>query len=153
MRDSVIFSPARFILHNMKGRTQPDPSGRAMANLASLIGLALVWSVVWANLPSWEELLSEQPVVHSPAVVPELDLTIPGVTASRSAGEPHRAGRDTDRRESHSHRASRAKCPEDVQRTCPASLPNEERLQCEALNLKRPSTSCRTPEEQAAQGK
>ncbi len=124
-----------------------------MANLASLIGLALVWSVVWANLPSWEELLSEQPVVHSPAVVPELDLTIPGVAAPHSAGEPDRLGRDADRRASRFHRVAESKCAEDVQQVCPASLPNEERFRCEALNLKRASTPCRTSEEQLAQGK
>lgn len=125
-----------------------------MANLASLIGLALVWSVVWANLPSWEELLSEQPVVHSPAVVPELDLTIPGVPVSRSAGEPNRTGGDADRRVSRVHRVAGAKCAEDVRQTCPASLPNEERLRCEALNLRRASTPCRMREEQGTvQGK
>ncbi|MCP9446623.1 MAG: hypothetical protein NNA22_03500 [Nitrospira sp.] len=121
--------------------------------MASLIGLALVWSVVWANLPSWEELLSEQPVVHSPAVVPELDLTIPGVAASPSAGKPHRVGGNADRRASRFHRVAESKCAEEVRQACPASLPNEERLRCEALNLKRTSTSCRTPEEQPTQGK
>ncbi|MCA1957807.1 MAG: hypothetical protein LDL14_04665 [Nitrospira sp.] len=124
-----------------------------MANLASFIGLALVWSVVWANLPSWEELLSEQPVVHSPAAVPELDLTIPGVTASHTAGEPHRVGGNADRQASRFHRVAESKCAEDMQRVCPASLSNEERLRCEALNLKRASTLCRTSEEQPTQGK
>ncbi|MCP9448716.1 MAG: hypothetical protein NNA21_01470 [Nitrospira sp.] len=124
-----------------------------MANLASLIGLALVWSVVWANLPSWEELLSEQPVVHSPAVVPELDLTIPGVAAPRSTGEHNRVGGNADRRASRFHHVAESKCAEEVQQICPASLPSEERLRCEALNLKRASTPCRTSEEQAARGK
>ncbi|MCP9470339.1 MAG: hypothetical protein NNA31_10115 [Nitrospira sp.] len=121
--------------------------------MASLIGLALVWSVVWANLPSWEELLSEQPVVHSPAVVPELDLTIPGVTAPRSTGEPDRVGGNADRRARRFHRVAESKCAEEVQQVCPASLSNEERLRCEALNLKRISTPCRTPKEQPTHGK
>jgi len=78
----------------MKTEKQAEPSGKFTAIVASTIGLALVWTIVWAHLPSREELLSEEPNLGAPAPppVPELDLTIPGVPSVRPGREPGRTG-------------------------------------------------------------
>jgi len=84
----VIFSAVCSILARMKTEKQAEPSGKFTAIVASTIGLALVWTIVWAHLPSREELLSEEPNLGAPAPppVPELDLTIPGVPSVRPGG-------------------------------------------------------------------
>lgn len=140
MRDSVIFAAPCFILGRMKTTQQPEPPGKFTASLASIVGLALVWSVVWANLPSREELLSEQPNLGTPAPppVPELDLTIPGVPPVRPAGELGRTGGPAL-----SKQLSEVKCDAEVQEVCPASLTEEERRQCAIRSVKQLSVPCR----------
>ena len=103
-------------------------SGTSLAALASVVGLALVWSVVWANVPSWEELLSGQPRVPAAPAVPELDLTIPGVPSrpphapSRLNGEQKGAvGATVSKKMAggvSALRTIRAACAEDVKRVC-----------------------------------
>jgi len=80
----------------MKSAKQVEPSGKSTAILVSVVGLALVWTVIWAHLPSREALLAEQPNLGAPAPppVPELDLTIPGVPSLRPGQESgHTGGR------------------------------------------------------------
>lgn len=135
---------------------QPEPSGKAIASLASLVGLALVWSVVWANLPSREELLSDQPQLRSPAVppVPELDLTIPGVSSARTSPEPAAGVVTAAPRDSRSRQLSEMKCDAEVQEVCPEALTEEERRQCMARTLKRLSVPCRQiAQQRLARGK
>lgn len=93
----MIFSVSCSILARMKPVKQAEPSGKIIALVASTIGLALVWTIVWAHLPSREELLSKEPNLGAPAPppVPELDLTIPGVPSVRPGREPGRTGRPT----------------------------------------------------------
>lgn len=122
MRVSVIFSLPCFILGGMGRAEKQAPSGKALAGVASLIGLALVWSIVWANLPSREELLSEQPAIPAVPAVLELDLSIPGVPAKQIVA---------------------VKCDAEAQRVCPDSLMGAERLQCMAQHLKQLSPPCR----------
>ncbi|MCS6896768.1 MAG: hypothetical protein NZM29_02250 [Nitrospira sp.] len=118
-----------------------------MANLVSLIGLALVWSVVWANLPSREELLSEQAGASSSAATRELDLTIPGVAVTHEGQRPEQAVTAVDSRDHRLHRLSEAECLNKARQACPPSLPDGERLQCEALHLKGLSAACGTHDE------
>lgn len=133
---------------------QPEPPGKLTATLASIVGLVLVWAVVWANLPSREELLSEQPSLGAPVPppVPELDLTIPGVSPVRPAGKPGRAsgpaeskmsGRIAVPYDSQAKLINELKCDAEVQEVCPMSLTDEERRQCMARSKKQLSIPCR----------
>ncbi|MCP9465026.1 MAG: hypothetical protein NNA25_09555 [Nitrospira sp.] len=131
----------------MKRKRQAQPSGKTVANLASLIGLLVVWTVVWANLPSREELLAEHPPDTPPTAMTELDLTIPGVVGShatpnvhRSDGGDHRAGR--------SNHFSEKDCLADSWRTCTDLHSAGDRSRCETLHSNRPSAKCRRLGEQ-----
>src|SRR4051812_23859893 len=115
----------------MKRRSHQASSGRLTATIVSIVGLCLIWGVVWANLPSKNELLSREPqsaAISASPVVPELDLSIPGVP---SGGRISSAPLDKDRLPaiapqgiSNAHRAreiSEVKCEAEVQRRCPDS--------------------------------
>jgi hypothetical protein len=144
MRVSVIFSLPCFILGDMGRAEKQAPSGKAMAGVASLIGLALVWSIVWANLPSREELLLEQPAIPAAPAVPELDLSIPGVPA-KPPGAPAvstTTGGFSVPREIRAKQIAEVKCDAEAQRVCPDSLMGAERLQCMAQHLKQLSQPC-----------
>jgi hypothetical protein len=132
-------------------------SGKSLATLASVVGLALVWSVVWANLPSWDELRSTQPRVPALPAVPELDLTIPGVPAhtfhapGRLDGEgkgmarvtnSKTAGGDVASRTMHAGQVAEVKCAAEVQETCPDALTQEERHQCLERRMSKLSAPC-----------
>jgi len=135
----------------MKTEEKQASSGKAMAGLASLIGLGLVWSIVWANLPSREELLSaHRPVAAAPAV-PELDLSIPGVPAKPL----HMPGRHAESAASKTPGAvfvpgeigakqtAEVTCEAEGQKLCPDSLTGVARQQCLARHLKQLSPPCR----------
>jgi hypothetical protein len=144
MRVSVIFLAPCFILGEMKREEKQAPSGKTMASVASLIGLALVWSIVWANLPSREELLSEQPSIPAAPAVPELDLSIPGVPATPPgppAGSTTTGGFSVPR-EIRAKQIAEVKCDAEAQRVCPDSLMGAARLQCMAQHMKQLSTPC-----------
>jgi hypothetical protein len=145
MRDSVIFAAPCFILIGMKTAKKQEPSGKALAGLASLVGLALVWSIVWANLPSREELLSAQPPVTAAPAVTELDLSIPGVSA-KSPGAPaasNTTGAFSVPREIRAKQIAEVKCEAEGQRLCPDALTGEARQQCMAQRMKQLSAPCR----------
>ena len=132
-------------------------SGKSLATLASVVGLALVWSVVWANLPSWGKLQSVQPRVPTVPAVPELDLTIPGVpsrpspapgrldsegkgfagaTVSKTRGEL--SGTQTIR----VGQVVEMKCAAEAQEACPDTLTQEERHQCLERRMRTFSAPC-----------
>jgi hypothetical protein len=134
-------------------------SGKSLATLASVVGLALVWSVVWANLPSWDELRSTQPRVPALPAVPELDLTIPGVpahtfhTPGRLDGEGKGMARVTNSKTAGGDVASRTKrvgqvaevkCAAEVQESCPDTLTQSERQQCLERRMHTFSAPCQT---------
>ena len=54
---SVIFHPLSPILSEDEKSAAATSSGRVTASVVSIVGLCLVWGVVWANLPSKTELL------------------------------------------------------------------------------------------------
>jgi hypothetical protein len=135
----------------MKSRTQQASSGKLTASVVSIVGLCLVWGMVWANLPSKNELLSSQPhsaVGSKSPVVPELDLAIPGIPSGRKT---HALPVDNDRLPSippqdisNAHRArqiAEVKCEAEVQRRCPGSLPGDAR-QCMEQRMPEFSQPC-----------
>jgi Cysteine rich repeat len=145
----------------MKTTNKQEPSGRATASLVSVVGLVLVWSIVWANLPSKEELLSAQlqPRVEVTPVVPELDLTIPGVSPNQPAstssgegaerpagsGEPAASGTVgglSVQSDARARQIAEVKCEAEVQQFCPDSLTGEDRRRCVAQRMKRLPLTC-----------
>lgn len=137
-----------------------DPSQKSFTVLVTILGLLLTWALIWANLPSKEDLLSP-PSQRAAAVppVPELDLTIPGVPPAKPTGLQTRKGVDAlsggegptsskadgtntipaDRRV---RRTAEVKCDAAVRRSCPDSLTGEDRVRCLEKRMKRLSPSC-----------
>lgn len=145
----------------MKNADKQEPSGKVTASLVSVFGLVIVWGIVWANLPSKDELLSaqQQPLVAVPSVAHELDLTIPGVSASQPTGIPthesaERSGVSGQPATSETRGAfqlpgdartrqiAELKCDAEVQQFCPDSLAGEERRRCVAQRMKRLPLAC-----------
>lgn len=133
-------------------KTTHTPSAEAATNAISVVGLILVWTVIWANFPSKEELFSAQSASSSGEAqrVPELDLTIPGVVnrpAENSAGAADSLSGVTlgglsvprDRR---AKEIAEVKCEAEVQQYCPDSLEGEDRRRCVVQRLKRLDAPC-----------
>lgn len=145
----------------MKTTDKQEPSGKVTASLVSVFGLVLVWGIVWANLPSKDELLSAQRQSRAavPPVVQELDLTIPGVPTTQPTGVPNHEGADrsgesgelaasesrdafqlpTDAR---TRQIAEVKCDAEIQQFCPDSLAGEDRRRCVAQRMKRLPLPC-----------
>lgn len=136
-------------------------SGKVPASLASVLGLILVWGIVWANLPSKDELWSAQSPVHNAVtpVAPELDLTIPGVSGSNPSGatQPDGTSRPMDSggsrpsstiggfsvpTEVRARQIAEVKCDAEVQQYCPDALTEEQRQQCVAQRMKQLPLPC-----------
>lgn len=145
----------------MKTTDKQEPSGKVTASLVSVFGLVLVWGIVWANLPSKDELLSAQP--RPPAavapVVQELDLTIPGVSTARPTGPSNRDGAEEPPgfhelgasettgvvsipSDARARQIAEVKCDAEVQKFCPDSLAGEDRRRCVAQRMKRLPSPC-----------
>ncbi len=145
----------------MKTTKKSEPTGKVTASLVSLGGLILVWSIVWANLPSKQELLStgvEANGLVTPAV-PVLDLTIPGVRpypqsdTSREAGSRKVTGSDKQAAtpttgafsvpsEFRAKKIAEVKCDAAVQQMCPGSLAGENRQRCVTERMKQLPLTC-----------
>lgn len=130
--------------------------------MVSAVGLVLVWGVVWANLPSKDELLSTQSKEHvvAPTVPPELDLTIPGVPPARMSNSSSHKGPEgavpvpssnKPAPESKSKRfaddirarqIAEVKCDAEVQEACPDSLTGEDRRRCVAQRVRQLAPVC-----------
>jgi hypothetical protein len=141
-------------------RASHESAGKGLARAVSVIGLALVWVIVWANLPSRNEWFSQQSKPPVPA--PELDLTIPGVssifppsnrssdrTMGNSAGEQDdgvsRGSGLAGRSKAAAVRArqvAEVKCEAEVQGLCPETLREEERRQCVERRVNDVASSC-----------
>jgi len=135
----------------MKSTKAPDRSMKPITILVTVGGLSLVWAIVWANLPSKEELLSAQSGTSSAKVShqPSLDLTIPGVSGPppNSVGAGQAApvathGGFSVPRESRAGKIAEVKCDAEIQQYCPDSLAGEDRRRCVIQRLKRFDASC-----------
>lgn len=138
------------------------PSGRGMARVVTIVGLVLVWGLVWANLPSKDEWRS-MPGKPGAATVPtelDLDLSIPGVPPSSGGlSEPApgtfittpddhasvlpRPADVTSPADVHARQVAEVKCDAEVQRFCPEALTGEARGQCVETRLKQLTPVCR----------
>jgi hypothetical protein len=136
----------------MKTINAKERSGKTAASLVTVAGLILVWTIVWANFPSKEELLSAQSGTSSveASQVPALDLTIPGVSsqpATNAAGAGEAASVTTlgglsVPRDSRARQISEVKCDAEVQQYCPDSLSGEDRRHCVMQRFKRLAPTC-----------
>ena len=144
----------------MKVTDKQELSGKGTASLVSVFGLVLVWGIVWANLPSKDELLSAQPpLAPVPPVVRELDLTIPGVSTAQPPGVSNHEGAErsgesgklaaSEKRDAlptpddvRSRQIVEVKCDAEVQQFCPDSLAGEDRRRCVAQRMKRLPLPC-----------
>jgi len=136
----------------MKTLEKQQSSGKSTARIVSVVGLILVWGIVWANLPSKDELWSAQPysgVASKRPVVEKLDLTIPGLPAAPSNGTlsigsggsaPVRSQGTSD-----SHRVrqiTELKCDAEVQQRCPQSMSGTDRQECVVHHIKELLPAC-----------
>lgn len=121
--------------------------------MVSVVGLLLVWGLVWANLPSKDELLGGQPhdAVHEQTPqIPELDLSIPGVPARSpfpssqqggvQAGGTSGASMRTE--SNHARQIAELKCEADLQQSCPESLHGDARRRCVSERMKQFTPFC-----------
>ena len=136
----------------------PDvPTGSGTAKVVTIVGLMLVWGLVWAHLPSKADV-QLMPVKSGLAMSSEsdLDLSIPGVTPS-SVRRPEpvvgtsssHSGKDKPSlRESgqlsrpHARQVAEVKCEAAVQRMCPEALIGEAGGQCIESRLSQLSPVC-----------
>lgn len=136
----------------MKTTKGPERSAKPITILVTVGGLSLVWAIVWANLPSKEELLSAQSGSSAGDVSrpPALDLTIPGVSNPSGAtsvgvgGSPSatvRGGLSVPLN-SRARKIAEVKCDAEIQQYCPDSLEGEDRRRCVMQRLKRFDASC-----------
>ena len=146
----MIFLQLYFILTVMK--TTPTRSGKAVTNSISVAGLILVWTVIWTNFPSKEELFSAQSASlrGESQRVPELDLTIPGVVSRPAENSARTAdslsvatlGGLSVPRDRRAKEIAEVKCEAEVQQYCPDSLEGENRRRCVVQRLKRLDAPC-----------
>ena len=130
---------------------QPQPySSRVLTMVVSLAVLAVVWTVVWASLPTLEELRASKVPPQAAETAPPspvLDLTIPGVPPADdkasatpspvvvvNGAEGPKAGTDLGMPsvplDPRARQIVEMKCDVEVEQVCPQSLPEEERRQC-----------------------
>ena len=133
-------------------KTTPTRSGKAVTNSISVAGLILVWTVIWTNFPSKEELFSAQSASlrGESQRVPELDLTIPGVVSRPAENSARTAdslsvatlGGLSVPRDRRAKEIAEVKCEAEVQQYCPDSLEGENRRRCVVQRLKRLDAPC-----------
>jgi hypothetical protein len=114
--------------------------------------LILVWTVIWTNFPSKEELFSAQSASlrGESQRVPELDLTIPGVVSRPAENSARTAdslsvatlGGLSVPRDRRAKEIAEVKCEAEVQQYCPDSLEGENRRRCVVQRLKRLDAPC-----------
>ncbi len=133
-------------------------SNRLAAIVVTLVGLGLVWGLVWANMPAKDQFqasgVSSRSKMAEPPT-PELDLSIPGVPSPDAPGS-HRVvvnGTEVSSREQGTAEAGAVtdprakqimemKCEAELQQVCPDSLQGEERQRCMAQRIKQFPAPC-----------
>lgn len=138
----------------------PSSSNRLAAILVTLVGLGLVWGLVWANMPTKDQFhasdVSSRSKKAEPAT-PQLDLSIPGVPAPDAPGS-HRvvvngaevpqpgqstggAGGAVDLR---SKQIAEMKCEAELQQVCPDTVQGEDRRRCMEQRVKQLPSPCQS---------
>ena len=141
----------------------PKPSSsssRLTAILVTIVGLGLVWGLVWANMPTKDQLhasaVSSRAMKAAPPT-PALDLSIPGVPPPDAPGS-HRvvvngaevpqpeqgmrgAGGVLDPR---AKQIAEMKCEAELQQACPDSLQGEDRRRCMEQRAKHLPSPCQS---------
>lgn len=125
---------------------KPSSSSHLTAILVTIVGLGLVWGLVWANMPTTDQLhasgVSSRGMTATPPT-PALDLSIPGVPAP-DASRSHRVvvnGAEMPQSEqgtggggvaldSRARQIAEMKCEAELQQACPDSLQGEDRRRC-----------------------
>jgi len=130
----------------------------------TILGLGLVWVTVSANLPSQEELLSDEmpgatgqvsslsPSLHAP---PPLDLTIPGSPSPPQDTSPSRLQQEQSHdpsadapvvtRLDHSRlQATRLKCEAEIDQLCPGGPEGSDRAGCLEQRAKQLTPPCQS---------
>lgn len=141
----------------------PKPSSsssRLTAILVTIVGLGLVWGLVWANMPTKDQLHASgvsSRVMKATPPTPVLDLSIPGVPAPDAPGS-HRvvvngaevpqleqgmggAGAAVDPR---AKQIAEMKCEAELQQVCPDSLQGEDRRRCMEQRAKHLPSPCQS---------
>lgn len=136
----------------MRDKHVKERSGKGTAGLVSVVGLLLVWTIVWANLPSKETLQSAQAGAGatSPPTIPELDLTIPGSpirlrdqsVGSGPAGSSDIVGGLSVPSDQRTRQIVEVKCQAEVQQGCPDSLTGVARQRCVIQRMKQFGPAC-----------
>jgi hypothetical protein len=107
-------------------------------------GLALVWGLVWANLPSKEEMLADMPVVRpaAPPAMPELDLTIPVSPPVPPAVLSQQPAATAVPEGIRARQIVELKCEAEIERICPEGAAGREHHQCVELRIAQMSPPC-----------
>jgi len=136
----------------MKPSKHVDRSVKPITIIVTVGGLSLVWAIVWANLPSKEELVSAQSGASSVQAsrAPALDLSIPGVpsrptTNSVGTGQASPVttlGGLSVPLDSRARKLAEVKCDAEIQQYCPDSLAGEDPRRCAMQRLKRLDATC-----------
>jgi hypothetical protein len=136
---------------DMKSPEKQESSGKGTARIVSVVGLILVWGIVWANLPSKDELWSAQlssGVAAKRPAVEKLDLTIPGLPAAPPSNAPIASGGSApvgSQRASELHQVrqiTELKCDAELQQRCPESLSGIDRQECVVHHIKELLPAC-----------
>lgn len=136
----------------MSDKHVKERSGKGTAGLVSVVGLLLVWTIVWANLPSKETWQSAQVgvVAAQPPIMPELDLTIPGSPirlrdqsgGAGSAGPSDIVGGLSVPSDQRTRQIVEVKCQAELQQECPDSLTGMARQRCVIQRMKQFGPAC-----------
>ncbi len=128
--------------------------------LVTLVGLGLVWGLVWANMPAKEQFEASGALSRSkPADPPPpvLDLSIPGVPSPDASGshrvvlngaevspDGQKAGEAGGTMDLRTKQIVEMKCEVELQRVCPDGLQGEDRQRCMALRVKQFPSPCQS---------
>jgi hypothetical protein len=139
---------------------KPSSSSRLTAILVTIVGLGLVWGLVWANMPSKDQLHASGVASRSMKATPpttSLDLSIPGVPAPDAPGS-HRVvvngteipqpeqglGEAAVALDPRARQLAEMKCEAELQQACPDSLQGEDRRRCMEQRAKHLPSPCQS---------
>jgi len=135
-------------------------SSRLTAILVTIVGLGLVWGLVWANMPTKDQLHASGVSSRSMKAIPPgpaLDLSIPGVPAPDAPGS-HRVvvnGAEVPQTEQgmggagvaldpRAKQIAEMKCEVELQQVCPDSLQGGDRRRCMEQRAKHLPSACQS---------